>query len=213
MKILTCPDAFFSKMLTRNEDLKIPALIVLAVGILSALTAILVAQLSARIMPEFGSLILIAAAVGTIIGAFFLWLVWSGLIFGISLAFAGDGSFTRTLEFTGYGFIPQVIGSIITFGATLWYLPELSAAVVSPVHLSQGIAGAEAATNAMMQNPWMIQYLEVTGLVTLVFFLWSAFLWINGIQHARHLSPRDAILCAGVPAVIYGIILISRLGA
>lgn len=213
MNILTCPGAFFHTMLTRNEDLRMPALIVFAGGILSAFTAIQVAQLSTRMMPEFGSFVLIATAVGTIIGAFFLWLVWSGLLYGISCAFAGDGSFKRTLEFTGYGFVPQVIGSVITLGATLWYLPGLSAAAGSPAHLSQGFTGVQAAINTLMQNPVMIQYLEVTSILTIVFFLWSASLWITGIQHARRLSPQDAILCAGVPAVVYGIFLLSRLGA
>ena len=213
MNILTHPDAFFLQMLDKNEDLRKPALIVLAVGIISALTAVLVAQLSTGLMPEIGPLILIAAFVGALLGAFFLWFVWSGLIYGISLAFAGEGSFKRTLEFAGYGLIPQVIGSIITLGATLWYLPELSAVAVFPAQFSQGIQGVQAASNAMMQNPVMIQYLEVTSLVTLVFFLWTAFLWINGIEHARKISPRDAILCAGVPSVFYAIFLISQLGA
>jgi hypothetical protein len=213
MNILTSPDAFFQEKITNNEDLRIPALIILAIGIIGAFTAVLVAQLSARMMPEFGSIILIAAVVGTVTGAFFLWLIWSGLIYGLSLACAGEGSFKRTLEFTGYGFIPQAIGSVITLGATLYYLPHLSGPAVSPAHISQGIQGVQAAMDAMMQTPAMIQYLEVTGLVTITFFLWSAFLWINGIRHARNLSPRDAILCAGVPSVLYVIFLISRLGA
>ena len=213
MNILTSPDAFFSGMLARTEDLRMPALIVLAGGILSAFTALLIAQLTTRLMPEFGSFILLATAAGTIIGAFFLWLVWSGLLYGISCAFTGHGSFRRTLEFTGYGFIPQAIGSAITVGATLWYLQGLSAAAGSPSHTSQGFMGLQAAINALMQNPVMIQYIEVTSLVAIVFLLWSAFLWITGIQHARHLSPRDAILCAGVPSVVYVIFLISRLGA
>jgi len=35
------------------------------------------------------------------------------------MIFKGEGTFTRTLEFTGYGFLPQFIGSII--GAAFSY--------------------------------------------------------------------------------------------
>jgi hypothetical protein len=37
----------------------------------------------------------------------------------------------------------------------------------------------------------------------MVFLLWSANIWIFGMQHARKLSPRDAALCVGLPVVIY----------
>jgi len=64
-----------------------------------------------------------------------------------------------------------------------------------------------------MHDPAMVEFIQITSLVTIVFLLWSANIWIFGIRHTRKLSPRDAALCVGIPVVLYVIFLIYKLGA
>lgn len=219
VNILVSPDAFFQEKKNGNEDLRVPALIVLAGGIISAAYAVLMAQLSARMMssmmPGIESIILIAAFAGALIGTFIFWLIWAGVVYGISSVFKGQGSFRRTLEFTGYGFIPQLIGSVITLIAAAEYLPNIHVTAISTAGVPSDQLGEviQDATTAMMHDPAMAALIQITSLVTIVFLLWSASIWIFGIRHARNLSPRDAALCVGIPVILYVIFLIYKLGA
>jgi hypothetical protein len=219
INILINPDAFFEERARGNEDLRIPALIVIAMGIIGAVYAVLMAELSARMMsammPGIESIILIAALAGALIGTLIFWLIWAGVIYGISSVFKGEGSFRRTLEFTGYGFLPQLIGSVITLIAAFEYLPKVHVTAISTAGISSDQLGqvVQNATNAMMHDPAMVEFIQITSLVTIVFLLWSANIWIFGIKHARALSPRDAALCVGIPVVLYVIFLIYKLGA
>jgi hypothetical protein len=49
----------------------------------------------------------------------------------------------------------------------------------------------------------MMELSQITMIISMVFLLWSANIWIFGVQHARKLSPSDAALCAGIPVVLY----------
>jgi len=202
-----------------KEDLRIPALIVLASGIIGAVYAGLMAQLSAKMMssmmPGIETIILIAALAGALIGSFIFWLIWAGVVYGFSSVFKGDGSFKKTMEFVGYGFLPQVIGSVITLVAAFEYLPQVHVAAISTAGLSSDQIGqvVKDATTSMMNDPAMAMFIQISTLVTIVFLLWSANIWIFGIRHARKLSPRDAALCVGIPVVLYVIFLIYKLGA
>lgn len=50
--VLIRPDAFFSKLVTEKESLKIPALIIFAGGIIAAIYGYLMGSLSAKMMAE-----------------------------------------------------------------------------------------------------------------------------------------------------------------
>jgi hypothetical protein len=219
VSILINPDAFFQQKMKEKEDLRIPALIVLAAGIVGAGYAVLMAQLSAKMMssmmPGIESIILIAALAGALIGSFIVWLVWAGVVYGFSSVFKGDGSFRKTVEFVGYGFLPQVIGSVITLVAAFEYLPQVHVTAISTAGLSSDQIGqvVKDATTSMMNDPAMAMFIQISTLVTIVFLLWSANIWIFGVRHARKLSPRDAALCVGIPVVLYVIFLIYKLGA
>jgi len=219
VSVLINPDAFFLEKMNAKEDLRIPALIVLVSGIIGAACAVLMAQLSAKMMssmmPGIESIILIAALAGALIGSFIFWLIWTGVVYGFSSVFRGDGSFKKTMEFVGYGFLPQVIGSVITFVAAFEYLPQVHVTAISTAGLSSDQIGqvVKDATTSMMNDPAMAMFIQISTLVTIVFLLWSANIWIFGIRHTRKLSPRDAALCVGIPVVLYVIFLIYKLGA
>src|SRR5512133_3029413 len=116
--ILIRPDVFFREMISRKEDLKFPLLIVLAGSLVAGAYGYLVGGLSARMMgsamPGIETVILISSIIGAVIGTFLFWLIWSGVIYLLTMAFRGTGSFRRVLEVVGYGYLPQLFGSLIT---------------------------------------------------------------------------------------------------
>jgi hypothetical protein len=110
--------------------------------------------------------------------------------------------FQRPLEFMGYGYLPQILGGILTIIVALQYLPRVivphitSSAALDPQMIME-------ATNALMHDPAMMEMTQITSIISIVFLLWSANIWISGLQHSRKLPVRDAALCVGIPVVLY----------
>jgi len=213
--ILVRPDAFFSKTVVEKESLKIPALIVLGGGIVAAITGYLMGGLSAKmmagVMPGLEVVITLSAMAGAFIGTFIFWLVASGIFYLISSLLKGQGSFIRVLEVVGYGYLPQIAGSILTLVAAVLYIPRITVPTLSKAALEDP-AMIEQVTKAFMHDPAMMELTQITTLVSIVFMLWSAHIWIFGIKHARGLSSRNAAICIGVPIVLYVLYLTYNLG-
>ena len=213
--ILVRPDAFFSKTVAEKESLKIPALIILSAGIVAAITGYLMGGLSAKmmagVMPGLEAVITLSAMAGAFIGTFIFWLVASGIFYMISSFLKGQGSFTRVLEVVGYGYLPQIAGSIITLIAAVLYIPRITVPTLSKAALEDP-AMIEQVTKAFMHDPAMMELTQITTLFSIVFMLWSAHIWIFGIKHARGLSMRNAAICVGVPIVLYVLYLTYNLG-
>jgi len=214
--ILFRPDAFFEHKGAEKESLKIPALIVLAGSIIAAANGYLMGELSARmfagVMPGMDAVIYLSAMAGALIGVFIFWVIAAGIFYLLSSLFKGQGSFTRVLEFVGYGYLPQIIGSLITLVAAFEYLPRVTVPVLSKSALEDP-AVIEAAMKAFLHDPAMMEFTQVGSLIAIVFMLWSANIWIFGMTHARKLSMRDAAICVGVPVVLYVVYAIYHLGA
>ncbi|MDD4137602.1 MAG: Yip1 family protein [Methanoregula sp.] len=209
------PNAFFKDAMNRNESMKVPALIILGTGIVSAIYGYLIGSLSAKMMsgamPGMDTIIILSSVLGALLGTFIFWVLWAGVMYGLSFLFKGQGSFRRTLEVVGYGYVPQCIGAIITLVAAFEYVPKItvpqitSAMLQDPVLLKQSM-------NTFMHDPAMVELTQITTLVSIVFLLWSANIWIFGMQHSRQLTMRDAALCVGIPVVLYILYMIYNLG-
>jgi len=201
--------------MAEKESLKIPALIILSGGIVAAITGYLMGGLSAKmmagVMPGLEVVITLSATAGALIGTFIFWLVASGIFYLISSLLKGQGSFTRVLEVIGYGYLPQIAGSIITLVAAVLYIPKITVPTLTKAALEDP-AMIEQVTKAFMHDPAMMELTQITTLVSIVFMLWSAHIWIFGIKHARGLSPRNAAICVGVPIVLYVVYLTYNLG-
>ena len=110
--------------------------------------------------------------------------------------------FQRPLEFIGYGYLPQILGVILTIIIALQYLPRVivpqitSAAAQDPQMIMD-------ATKALMHDPAMMEMTQITSIISIVFLLWSANIWIFGMRSARQLSDRDSALCVGIPVVVF----------
>ncbi|MDD1686212.1 Yip1 family protein [Methanoregula sp.] len=214
--ILLRPGAFFADLMgQKDESLKWPLLIVLAGGIVAAGYGYLIGGLTAQMMagayPGIDVIILLSTIIGAALGVFIFWLVWTAVVFALSMAFKGEGSVKSTLQVVGYGYLPQVIGSVVTLIVAYEYVPKIVVPQVTSAMLQDPVA-MQAVTKALLLDPAMLELTQITSLIAIVFLLWSANIWIFGIQQARKLSPRDAALCVGIPVVAYIIYMIYNLG-
>lgn len=209
--IVTNPDAFFRELPADREELKIPALIVLAGGILGAVSAYLMASVTVKMMSSLmsgiESIAGFGAALWTICFAFLSWLIITGVFYLVSSAFRGEGSFRKCLEVVGYGSVPQMFSALLVAIASFVYLPDITVPSVSGSAASDPQA-IQAAMASFMHQAAMVEYTQVTALISIVFLLWSAHIWIYGMKTARSLSMRDAAITVGTPVVLYTLYIV-----
>jgi hypothetical protein len=204
--ILIRPGAFFQDAITEKESLKIPGLIVLALGIVSAVYAYLIGGLTGKMMagliPGMESIIAISTILGALFGIFVFWGIWTGVFYLISSLFKGKGTFKRSLEFTGYGYLPQIFGAIFTVIVAIQYIPRVIVPEITTA-ASQDPQLIQEAVKTLMHDPAMMEMTQIISIISIVFLLWSANIWIFGMRNARQLSERDSALCVGIPVVVY----------
>jgi hypothetical protein len=209
--ILIRPGEFFQAANAEKESLKIPGIIVLTLGIVSAVYAYLIGGLTGKMMagliPGMESIITVFTIFGAFLGIFVFWGIWTGVFYLISSLFKGKGTFKRTLEFIGYGYLPQILGVILTIIVAMQYIPRVIVPEISSV-ASQDPQVIQDAVKALMHDPVMMEMTQIISIISIVFLLWSANIWIFGMRNARQLSERDSALCVGIPVVVYIIYII-----
>ena len=196
--LLFDPNSFFREKTRNNVDFNYPVLIILAVAIIAMGSSFLVMnQLSGMFPSDMGSYVSTAAIVfgivGGLFGTFFYWLILTLIFYSISYVFESNGSFKRTLEFVGYGFVPQIFSSLI--GVFVTY--KLMASVDFSQQDSQLIS--ESMTQMLSYNP-LYYASQAIGILCL---LLSAYIWVFALLHARNLSMKNAIITVGVPVGLY----------
>lgn len=201
LRVLLNPGHFFEMHMRSEPSLKIPALIALVIGLIGAVSAVLVANLIVGLLPAeaqaFGVIMVGFAAVGGLVGGFLTWFIFGIVFYLISIVFKGEGSFKRTLEFVGYGFLPQVFGGII--GTVFSYQLLSNLTIPATTTPEQMVEFSENLASVLVTDPLA----QVAGLVGILFMVWSANIWIFGMKYARNLSTRDAALTVGVPVGLY----------
>ncbi len=210
IEILTNPNKFFEVKKEEEVSLKIPALIVLIIGIISGIGAYFMGGLTAEMLsgtlpPEaqaFLSFIPISTAITAVIVSFIIWVVFAAIFYGISCIFKGEGKFKRTLEFVGYGYIPMIISGII--GAIFIYN------FVSTVHIPVVTDPAKMAEafEPLLKSPMM----QLSYAISILFMLWSANIWVFGLKHARNLTMKNALITVAIPVAVYVLWTIYQMG-
>lgn len=214
LDLLINPNRFFQQVLGEKEQLKYPGLIILMGAVVAAISGYFMGNISAGMMESamqgMGTIIVIAAVIAAFVGTFLVWIVWAGVFFLVSKIFKGTGSFKRCLEVVGYGYVPQIIGALVTVIAALEYLPKVvvphltSAALENPQMIQD-------ATTALMHDPAMVEFTQISAVISIVFLLWSANIWIFGIKQVRNISMRDAAICVGLPVILFIIFQVYKL--
>lgn len=190
-EILLDPQTFFEQ---QELEFRRSALVVVVVAILSGLVG-LVAVLELTRAVEGQSVAKAFAILFTAGVAFavplLLWLGVSGISHVISLFFNGTGDFRRTLTHTAWGFTPLILSQVVAIAITY--------VAVQQVTPPESVVAMGTATNEMTNQ---IVY-KASSVVSIVFTLWSAFLWSVGVQEARNVSLKQAGLSVLPAALLY----------
>ncbi len=198
MELFTNPRGFFEALEANPVSLRVPALIVLAIGVLGAISAyqLFALLMSAMAIPGvegLGGVFGIVGAISALIFTLLMWVIYTAIFFVISIAFKGRGDFNRLLSYVGYGHLPQVIGGVISLFLTWSFLSTLR---VPALTTPEAIA---AWSMSITKDPTM----QLATVVGLLFLLWSANLWIFGVRSGRNLSTRNAAISVGVPVLLF----------
>ncbi|MCX6696869.1 MAG: Yip1 family protein [Methanoregula sp.] len=204
--VLINPDTFYQNVISANENLKLPCMIVLCGAVFGALSAYMLGGITGKLVgalvPGMEIFVAMSAVIGAFIATFLFWIIMTGIFYGMSCLFKGQGSFKRCLAVTGYGYLPQVFGSLITVVVAYLYIPKIVVPAISSAAL-QDPQMIQSAITTLMHDPAMMEMTQVTAVISIVFLLWSANGWIFGMKHARMLSMRDAAICVGAPVLVY----------
>ncbi|MDD3857054.1 MAG: Yip1 family protein [Methanoculleus sp.] len=209
LRVLFDPGRFFEARMQDKPSLKVPALIAIVMGLIGAVSVIPMTDITMAMLPAemqgLGLLITIFSAAIAFIGGLLAWAIY-GIVFHIvSALFKGQGDLERTLEFTGYGLIPQVFGGII--GTYFSYRLLSGLTIPSMTSPEQMVEFSENLATVLTTSPLA----QIAGLVSILFLVWSANIWIFGMKHARGLSTRDAVLTVGIPIGLYILYLLIKL--
>jgi len=200
------PEQFFRQALGEKERLRLPGLIILLGAAIAAVSGYLAGGLSVRMMEPvlqgMTPVIMVIAVIAAFFGTFVAWVVWAGIFYLLSRVFKGSGSYSRCLEVVGYGFVPQVIGMLVTVAAALVYLPKVIVPALTTAAM-QDPQMIKDASSALMHDPAMMAFTQITAVVSIVFLLWSATIWIFGLKQARNLSLKHAAICVMIPVILF----------
>ena len=204
--LVTDPDSFFRRR-AESPGLLVPFGIVLIAALLAAVIPYLEPNVTGQIFEQaaqqqgqqvnqsaaraFSSAIGTLTIVFSFIGAFLSWILYTIVFYLIArFAFGGDGSLSGTLGFTGWGFIPTVLGNAISVIATYH--------VFAGVTLPDGPEAAVETLSQLQSDP----VLFVASLISLVLLVWSGVIWTYAMRHLHDISLRNAAITVGVPVVI-----------
>ncbi|MDH7593696.1 MAG: YIP1 family protein [Methanomicrobiales archaeon] len=197
VQLLLDPERFFQERAEESRGLLFPAAIVLAIAIIGSISAYFMLGLTLLLMPSssqgMADLIVAIGMVSSIAGAFIGWVVVTAVIYGISALLGGKGAFRGLLENIGWGYFPQLFGSLLSL---IFMYDFVSSTSVSPVE--DPMLVAEAMTR-FMSHPSMLSI----QVISVVFMLWSANIWIFGTKSARGLKMKNAVISVLLPIGLY----------
>lgn len=193
------PDGFFGKEV-ESPRLWLPALVVLLIGVVTVARSLYVSNYTASAMEAGGNTASAGGAGGmrvlftlpSLVTPFVSWLVIAAVLVGVSTYLGGEGSGSDTVAVAGWGFVPALVGTLVTFGITY--------------HLLSGTdpSGVQEAADAQTA---VFDTLRSAGMRGFRYALigWQAFIWSFGLKHVQDLELRRA----AVPAVAAAVFLVA----
>jgi hypothetical protein len=196
------PNGFFENLKQGDVSLKKPFLIIIVLSAIGSINQYLILDKLSQAFPaELSGFLMIGAYIGifsSFITILVVWLVITAIMYAISSILGGQGSFKRTFEFTGYGFLPSILASIITTPVTAYYIfnarvPELSMADVQNRELMKNLMKSLMPTDVIYFNL----------IVGFAFAIWNLTIWTFAIKNARELTTKSAIITVLIPSCAY----------
>ena len=170
-------------------------------AIISAISAYIVAGTIVGSLPSdaasFAQIGMIIGAIFAIIVVFIMWAIYSGIFYLLSMIFGGQGNFKRVLEFVAYGFLPSILGSVISLVLTSKAYSSFDFSITDP----------ELLQKTMLSDP----YIMASSVIGILLTLWSANIWVFAMIHARNLTVKNALITVGIPMGLYLIYMVYTL--
>lgn len=198
--LLFNPNLFFSEKSKMEVNFKYPILIMLVNSVIGIVSIILTMNKIKESLHygenTFASMLIIGGAIvlGLII-TFLNWFITTGIFYCISSLFKSEGSFKRTLEFVGYGYVPKIFSGLVSFFVSYISLSSIN-----------NLQNPQAFTENLRQT-----YLLPEQIIVILCLLLAAYIWIFALLHARNMSIKNAILTVCIPVSLYLIYLICLL--
>lgn len=205
--LLFDPNSFFREKLGNKASFKYPLLIILVIAVFTIGSSFLIMNKFKELVPsDMGSSMsvtvmsigVIGGVIGGLIGTFLSWFILAGILYSISYVFASKDSFKRTLEFVGYGFVPQIASGFINFIVMYKLLSSVDFSSLDSQLMAQGIE------QMFSNNP----YFYTSQIIGILCLLLSAYIWVFALLHARNMSFKNAALTVGIPvglSIVYQI--------
>lgn len=204
MRLVMNPDRFFEELKQREIKIRVPLLIVLAIAVItSAYQYLLMSKLAQAFPAELAKFLMIGAYIGIIgsfIGMFAVWMINAAIIHVISALFGGKGSFRRTFEFVGYGFLPSLIGSLITVSISAYFISQAHIPAIDVGQL-QNKEAMKALMLSIIPKDLLYSNLMINAAVT----VWSLTIWTFAIKHAREIPTKKAFVSVLIPTAVFGL--------
>jgi len=192
--LIVDPSSFFEER-PYGMNLKFPILLVGIVAILDIIRALVLMRPLFRTLSVSGSSFvyvpLVMAIIATLLTPFAVWLLYSGAFHAIAtVVFDASGELRRTVKRVGWGFVPRVFGQSVVLGFVYWEL--------RPIRRPESVSSVGAYLTEIANS----QALTVGSILSLVFVVWSAFIWLFAIKHEYDISLMTANFIVGPPIVI-----------
>ena len=205
MKLVTNPNEFFAELKRKDVKIRKPLLtIVLPLAIiLSTYQYLLINKLSQAFPKEVAQFIMIGAYIGIIgsfIGIFAVWFIVAVIMHGISSFFNASGNFRRTFEFVGYGFLPSLLGAIVTIPISYCYSSQAQLPKITITQLVQNPDIAKTLITGLVPKSIVYSNLAINFVLT----AWSLTIWTFAIKHARNIELKKAFITALIPTILFG---------
>lgn len=197
------PSLFFSEKSKSDINLKCPAFVILVSAILATGSSILLINNLNSFPSDAGWIMYIGALIGTVGGlivAFACWIILTGIFYLISSRFSSNGSFRRTLEFVGYGFVPKIFSNLIAFFMLYEFMSSISSSQEQQLTIQS--------FNQMFASSSQFYISQIIGILCVIL---SANIWIFALLHARKMSTKDATITVFIPLSLYFIYQIYSL--
>lgn len=198
--VLTDPESFFRER-ESDPSLLRPALVVAVAALVGAAAGFLQWQamqdLYSSIEGPAGQIASVAGVfgiVGGLVGPFVAWILYAGVFHGISALFDGEGAFTDTLALVGWGFVPSILGGLVSLAIT-YYRFNVVGFTVPQTTDPQAMAEF---SQEVSSGPLV----TLDSGLGILFTLWSAFLWMFAVKYARDLDTRNAAITVAIPVAI-----------
>lgn len=205
LRVLTDPAEFFDEE-SEDPDLLTPAIIVLAAALLTVTSTLPmldhVEQSLTGDAERVWSILYISSLVGGFLGDIIVWVVATAVIYVVTaLAFDGDGPFLHNLALVGWGFVPAVIGGIVSTAGYYWVFNNRSPGSVSSPQQVQ----------SYMQALQSIPEVQALTALTILVACWQGLIWAHAVKHGRDVAFREAAIAAAIPVVVMVLLSLNTL--